>query len=488
MKVLLVSANRERIPDPIFPLGLAYVAAAVREAGHEVAVADLCFGRRPLRGLARRIASFQPEVVGLSIRNVDNAAYPLTVDYLDGHRQVAATVRRHTGAPLVLGGSAFSILPELYLQALGGDWGIAGDGEGPFAAMLAALGVGQEPSGIPGVVGCSRKIGGGAVHPLPLSRPTSWGDGPPPARELFDYRRYVRRGGMGNIQTKRGCLFHCRYCTYPVLEGGRFRPRPAGEVVDEVEGLLRDYGPHSLFFVDSIFNFPTGHLEGICAEILRRGLEVRWSCYATPLGLGREQAALMVRAGCDGVELGSDAVDDGQLGRLGKSFDAATVAAANDHCRRAGLPVCHTVIFGAPGETEASVRRTCSALRDMAPTAVVAMSGVRVYPGTPFAHSLVAAGRLRSEEVGLAPSFYLEPAVATFLPSYLRRQAAAAGNWVLPGLSPPLLPASQRLFRALGVSGPLWQLLRSRFIRAASRTKFRRPSTADTPTPRRITP
>jgi hypothetical protein len=68
--------------------------------------------------------------------------------------------------------------------------------------------------------------------------------------------------------------------------------------------------------------------------------------------------------------------------------------------------------------------------------------------------------------------------VRDFLPAYLQQQALAAGNWVLPGLTPPLLPASQRLLRALGISGPLWRLLRFSAMRAASRTKFRRPNTS----------
>jgi len=87
MRVLLVSANREHLPDPIFPLGLAYIAAAVTAAGHEIDVADLCFGRRPLQDLRNRVQNFQPQVIGLSLRNVDNAAYPLTVDYLELHRE-----------------------------------------------------------------------------------------------------------------------------------------------------------------------------------------------------------------------------------------------------------------------------------------------------------------------------------------------------------------------------------------------------------------
>jgi radical SAM superfamily enzyme YgiQ (UPF0313 family) len=487
MRVLLISANRERIPDPVFPLGLAYVAAAARAAGHAVAVVDLCFGRRPFRDLRRQVAAFGPEVVGVSIRNVDNAAYPLTVDYVEDHRQLVATLRGATNRPVVLGGAAFSILPHAYLAELGGDWGVVGEGEESFVALLAALAAGGDPAAVPGVV--APGTAPAAPVPVEVGRRRAWWQGARPARGLLAYRRYVRRGGTGNLQTKRGCPFHCDYCTYPLLEGRRSRPRPAGDVVEEIAALLHDFGPHPLFFVDAILNSPPGHLESICEEILRRDLRVRWSGYVTPAGLGRAQAHLMARAGCEGVEVGSDAVDDGQLGRLGKAFDAATVHAANRHCQAAGLRVCHTVIFGGPGETEASVRTTCGALRAMQPTAVVAMTGVRLYPRTPLTRQLAAAGRLPAGSAGLAPTFYVEPAVADFLPSYLRSQAAEAGSWVLPGLAPPLRPASQRLFRALGVAGPLWRLLHSPPMRAASRTKFRRPYTrSGAPIPRRIIP
>lgn len=486
MRVLLVSANRERIPDPIFPLGLAYIAAAARQAGHEVAVADLCFGRNPLADLRRQVNAFQPDVVGLSIRNIDNAAYPLTVEYLDQHREVVESLRAVTRAPIVLGGSGFAILPGPYMRVLDGDWGVAGEGEQAFVELLAALDRGGNPAGIPGVISGRRTMVDAPVSVTPLWRRLDWAAGLRPARDLFDYPRYIRRGGMGNVQTKRGCVFKCNYCTYPLLEGNRFRARNAGDVVDELEALMADYGPHDVFFVDSILNFPVGHVDALCEEILRRGLRLRWSCYATPVKLGREQAILMARAGCDGMELGSDAVEDGQLERLGKSFDAETVRRANTHGMEAGLRVCHTVIFGGPGETEASVRATCRALRAMHPTAVVAMTGVRLYPGTPLTRQLVAEGKIQPDEAGLLPTFYVEPEVRDFLPGYLQHQALEAGNWVLPGLSPPLLPTSQRLLRALGISGPLWRLLRFSAMRAASRTKFLRPNTSwGIPNPRR---
>jgi radical SAM superfamily enzyme YgiQ (UPF0313 family) len=478
MRVLLVSANREHLPDPIFPLGLAYIAAAVTAAGHEIDVADLCFGRKPLDDLRRQVARFQPDVIGLSLRNVDNAAYPLTVDYLAQHREVVDTLHAVSSAPVVLGGSGFSILPQAYMHELDGDWGIAGEGERAFVALLRALHQGLDPSSIPGVVSAESGIAPSTGISIQPQRPTYWAEGLRPLRAPFDYARYIRRGGSGNIQTKRGCVFKCSYCTYPLLEGNRFRAREAVDIVDEIEAMQHEYGPHPVFFVDSILNFPCGHVEAICEEILSRGIDLRWSCYATPVKLDRHQAQLMARAGCEGIELGTDAVDDEQLARLGKSFDSEVAERANRYCMEAGLRVCQTIIFGAPGETESSVRTTCDALIKMNPTAVVAMTGVRLYPGTPLSQSLIDEGKVSPDDIGLLPTFYIDPAVSDFLPEFLQQQAHEAGNWVLPGLVQPILPGSQRILRYLGISGPLWRLLHRPWMQRLYRGNFKRPNTS----------
>lgn len=487
MRVLLVSANREHLPDPIFPLGLAYIAAAVTKAGYEIEVADLCFGHHPLQRLRDQVERFNPQVIGLSLRNVDNAAYPRTVDYLNLHREVVDVLHENSHAQVVLGGSGFSILPHAYMQVLGGDWGIAGEGERPFVELLQALEQGRNPSSIPGVISPPQNnhLGNSLTNMASLSaleikavRPIDWSQNLEPLRTPFDYAQYIRRGGTGNIQTKRGCVFKCSYCTYPLLEGNRFRSRDAVDVVDEIEKLQHDYGPHPIFFVDSILNFPRGHVEAICEEILRRKLSIRWSCYATPIKLDRHQAELMAAAGCEGIELGTDAVDDEQLSRLGKSFNADIARQANRYCLQAGLKVCQTVIFGALGETEESIRNTCRALRKMNPTAVVAMTGVRLYPNTPLSNSLIEQGKVKAEDISLLPAIYIEPAIANFLPGFLQQQAYEAGNWVLPGLVEPILPLSQRVIRALGVSGPLWRLFRKNWIQRVYRHNFRRPNTS----------
>ena len=107
-----------------------------------------------------------------------------------------------------------------------------------------------------------------------------------------------------------------------------------------------------------------------------------------------------------------------------------------------------------------------------------ATARVRLYPGTPMSESLIAEGRVNAADIGLLPTFYIDPAIRDFLPGYLQLQAYEAGNWVLPGLVDPIQPGSQRILRGLGFSGPLWRLLRKPWMRWLYRDHFRKPNTS----------
>src|SRR5215470_17364522 len=111
MRVLLVSANQERSPDPVAPLGLCYVATAAADAGHAVTVLDLCFSTAPETDVADAIAATSPDAIGISLRNVDNCAYPDTVSYLPHYCRIVDACRAVSEAPIVLGGSAFTTMP-----------------------------------------------------------------------------------------------------------------------------------------------------------------------------------------------------------------------------------------------------------------------------------------------------------------------------------------------------------------------------------------
>jgi len=471
VKVLLVSANRESFPDPVFPLGAAYAAAAVRKAGHRISVLDLAFVRDPEKTLSASILRENADLVAFSLRNLDNAAYPLTRFYLPYYRSLLRTAREtvsrtsRSKAPLVVGGSAVGLMPAAVVKSLGADYGVAGESEESFPALLEALEGGCSPLGIPGVV--VGEEGGGSGTPLlfpvlPVSPEVEGRDWTrmTPARDLFDLSRYVRVGGMANIQTKRGCAFRCRYCTYPLLEGRDHRLRDPDSVADEIEDLVERNGVRSFFFVDSVFNLPASHAEAISQALINRKIRIRWSAYASPAGLTRGLLETMAAAGCDGLEMGSDSADEATLETLGKGFSPDRILEVAEDCRKVGIPICHSLIFGGPGETPETVRHTCRRIDGTRPMAVVAMAGVRLYPGTPLGDWALSSGLMKSGDDFLEPFFFIEPGVRSFLIPYLESFSAARGNWILPGVVPPLAPTTQRVIRFLGYRKPLWHLLK----------------------------
>ncbi|MDH7500305.1 MAG: cobalamin B12-binding domain-containing protein, partial [candidate division NC10 bacterium] len=112
MRVMLVSPNQEFLPDPVSPLGVAYLAASLREVGHQVRILDLCFAEDVEASIREGLQGFSPEIIGLSIRNVDNTAFPLTISYMEPLRKVVDQLRSFSDAPILVGGSGFTIMPQ----------------------------------------------------------------------------------------------------------------------------------------------------------------------------------------------------------------------------------------------------------------------------------------------------------------------------------------------------------------------------------------
>src|SRR5262249_43597255 len=166
MRVLLVSANQERSPDPVAPLGLCYVATAVADAGHDVHVVDLCFRPDVETAIAEGVDALRPDAIGISLRNVDNCAFPDTVSYLPPSRRVVVACRAVSDAPIVLGGSAFTTMPGHYLRALGVPYGVVGEGEVTFPALLERLAAGRGADDPRGLAWLAR--GGGRGEPPTL--------------------------------------------------------------------------------------------------------------------------------------------------------------------------------------------------------------------------------------------------------------------------------------------------------------------------------
>ncbi|HEX9205636.1 MAG TPA: cobalamin-dependent protein, partial [Candidatus Deferrimicrobiaceae bacterium] len=295
MRILLVSVNRETAPAPVAPLGLSYVAASVLGDGHQVELLDLCFSSDAGRDIGDALRRFPPDLVGISIRNVDNLTFPGTVSYLAEIRAAVEALKKGTGAPIVAGGPGFSIFPDALMSILGIPFGIVGEGEEAFRALASSLELGRKAPDLPNLLAPGR----GSARPRQSL--ASFPEEGLPARELLDNRRYLELGGMGNIQAKRGCPFSCTYCTYPTISGSSLRLRSPEGVAGEMALLSRRFGMDHVFFVDDIFTWPHAHALAICEAVSARGPGIGWSCFATPLGMTPELARAMRRAGCRGV-------------------------------------------------------------------------------------------------------------------------------------------------------------------------------------------
>lgn len=448
-RVLVIAANQERMPDPIPPIGAAYIAAAVRRHGHVTRIFDACFSKDYAAELASAIDEFRPEVIGLSIRNVDNVAFPNVTCYLDRYRRIVDVCRAEApDATLFIGGSAFSLFPEEFVEKLDVDYGIVGEGETVFCTMVNEL---DQHGAVQGDYADAR----GIVFPGKIADLDA---GVPPALDLLEIHRYFAEGGSVNIQTKRGCVYKCIYCTYPVLEGNAVRMREPELVVDEVERAKKDHGVDFFFFVDNVFNYPVSHAREICEELLRRGSNIRWTAYVSPARCTRELFELMKRSGCQSMDLGTDAFSDPQLRRMGKSFDVAQIFDVSQWCRELEIKFNHSLIFGGPGEDWDTVAETVENTVRSKANAVIAILGVRLYRDTPMANYVIERGLVTREQIGIAPMFFISEEVREGLVDYMGEVSGRYRNWIVPGIRKNLNERYFQRVRARGVKGPLWEL------------------------------
>jgi len=450
MRILLISVNRERMPYPVAPLGLAYIAEALKQAGHDIRAIDLCFSTDIEHDVARIVEDFLPDAIGISLRNLDNLTYPSSLSYLSELEETVAIVRRRTTAPVVIGGSGFSLAPLPLMRRVDLDFGVVGEGEKSMVALVGRLEQSASPQGIPGVL---IKGEDGFIPPRPLASFHA------PDRSILDNERYLKEGGMANLQTKRGCPFDCIYCTYPLLEGKRCRVRAVREVVQELKELRTEHGADYIYFVDDIFNYPGDYTAALCQEMIAQGVVVKWTAFVNPRFLTAEHCMLMAKAGCQGLELGIDTGSAKMLKAYGKGFEVEDIVRASKHCREAGLPFAVYLLLGGPGEDEATLQESFALMDRLNPTAVIVMLGIRIYPHTGLQEIAAQEGIVVRADDLLEPRFYISPLIGSErLIAVITEAAMARQGWIVPGLEINISVPLMEGMRKFGLRGPLWEL------------------------------
>lgn len=415
MRVLLISANTETINMVPLPLGLNCVAVAARNAGHEVRMLDLMGSGDNASLIIRAIEEFEPEVVGISVRNVDNQQMVGTRFLLEPMRDVVDLCRTCSGAPVVVGGAGFSIFPEAMLRYLHADIGVCGEGEAAFTNLLDALAQGKDLRGIDGIylpgAGAPRASHPGSLESLPLPDASLWNIPQEPAGEIWI-----------PFQTRRGCPMRCSYCSTPALEGTTIRTHPVDAVMAAIRGHV-EAGFDRFYFVDNTFNLPIEYAKKLCSALADAKLGIRWRCILYPGFVDEELVRLMAQAGCIEVSLGFESGSPSILKNLNKKYDLGQVREASELLKKHGIQRMGFLLLGVPGETRETVRESLEFADSLDLDMMKISIGIRIYPDTALEKSALEEGCISLEDDLLHPRFYLAKGLSGWLEPVI-------GEWV----------------------------------------------------------
>lgn len=446
MRILLISPNTLTVPYPVYPIGLDYVAGSV-SAEHQVRIADM--NVLSLEGLAEILRDFSPEIIGLSCRNIDNTEAGDPLFFIGGYRQLVVWLRERSSAVLVCGGSGFTIMPGPVFAALGVDYGIIGEGE-RFGLLVETIHKGLDPARLPGVL----SSGSSAAIPEP------WTAGPVRRFEgdASHVPFYLGKGGMLNLQTKRGCSFKCIYCPYPHIEGKRHRLVPPVEVARSAMEL-QEAGARYLFITDSAFNSDIAHSLAVARAFKSAGLSIPWGGFFAPLRLPSDYFAIMADAGCRHVEFGTESLSSTMLATYRKPFGIDEVFTAHRQAQDAGLHAAHYFLLGGPGESAATVMESLENIERLNKTVLFFFIGIRIYPHTALYDMALAEGKIGPETDMLQPLFYQADAIdRDAIEAQVTTRAGKRVNWII-GSGGAGSAATVRKMYERGHTGPLWEFL-----------------------------
>lgn len=441
MKILLISSNVSATPYSVYPLGLAMVAKALTDANHQVEIFDFLKNDRSLQALAKQVKKINPDLIGISIRNIDNVNLLNEQRYISAVKEIILCLRKLSSLPIVIGGSAFSIMPEQIINEVGADYGVVGEGESIFVNFVNNAAKGIYPKNK--IIKAPAELSGKQIS-------SAYYD---PSLMSF----YLKSGNVASLQTKRGCNNNCIYCTYPYLEGKKIRSRDPKEVVSDMELLSKKYKAKYIFFTDSVFNDDQGHYLKIIREMKTRNINVPWCAFFKPTGLDSSIVKLMKQTGLKAAEIGADAASDVALNHLGKDFSFSDVISTNNLLSSSGVATAHYFMFGGPGETKESIYEGIENIKNLKSTVSFMFMGIRILPGTKLYDLAVKQNFIKYNQNLLESVYYIAPGIDK---AWLEETLTTAFEGIKHCIFPPdALDKSLQFLHKMGYSGSIWDML-----------------------------
>lgn len=345
------------------PLGLAYIAAVLEQAGYSVEIIDLNVGKASDKDLQRKIRN--ADIVGIT---------GMITEYGEVLRLVDIAKKANPKARVVLGGPLATTLPQELLRVSVADLVVVGEGEKTIINLVSAIKYGDSFGDIKGIV----YRDGNQIIATESAEPIADLDTLPfPARHLLNMNKYLKdlescglknnefgKTKSTNLITSRGCPYSCTFC-FKDMWGHKWRGRSPANIVDEMELLYRRYGMNSFFFNDDTFVLDRKRVFELCELIREKRLDVVWNCNGRVDLMTKELLEAMYDAGCRGIGYGIESGDQEILDSMKKNITLDQVREVVKWTRNAGIKTLGTFIIGMLGETKATIKETMAFAREL---------------------------------------------------------------------------------------------------------------------------
>jgi radical SAM superfamily enzyme YgiQ (UPF0313 family) len=348
LRVLLIQSYMGGYEAPVFPMGLSYLGAAMNE--HDLKIFDPNISKRPYEDLLELLRAHRPEMVGISLRNIDSTNKRKVIFYYKYFREVIHFIDRNLEAPckIAVGGPGFSIFSNEIMHDLPRiDYGVLFEGENTLSELTQNINTPENVKGL--LYRKEREVVFSGMRP-----PINADELLTPDRRIVNMSHYSKENDdCIGVETKRGCALFCSYCTYSYLNGRRYRLISAESVVDDIERCLKESGSNQFMFIDPVFNIPKSHAESICSEIIRREIDVSWSAWFHDSYFSNDFIELIKRAGCRKIILSPDALHDHVLRKLGKGQRKSDIIATYKMLKASSenVEICYNFFKNPPGQS-----------------------------------------------------------------------------------------------------------------------------------------
>lgn len=396
------------------PIGLAYIASALREAGHEVVLID-GIGEKPLQSVP---IAYNLVLRGLTFDEIceripkDSGLIGVSGMFSSEWVHIRELINKisaaRPGIPLVAGGEHFTAEPAVSMkQCPGLSVCVLGEGEETIVEVAAALGKGGD---LKLVKGLALRDGEGVLYTGDRARIRSVDQIAKPAWDLIPLKAYwdnflsygVNRGKSMPMLASRGCPYQCTFCSNPVMWTTRWIARSPTLVLDEIEDYVKRFGVSNVDFYDLTAIVKRDWILEFAKGLVDRKLGITWQL---PSGtrseaIDAEVSKWLYASGCRNMNYAPESGSAESLKRMKKNVSIPRLTQSLRDAVKAGLNVKINIIIGMPDDTHLDTWKTLWFLVKMSWHGAhdVSVGAFSPYPGSELYARLVKEGKITHDD------------------------------------------------------------------------------------------